>query len=150
MCLIQIIICDKTVSCCSRCNIQKKLLFKTMLFQFKFLWIKGNLKHYFLVNKSSIYPEKHDVIIQNKFLGYSEWKGSARDVTFQAWHLKEEKKIASLHSYLKRSMPETLFETLKNLLYSLQKHLSVRILIIQKPVKWFKMQNGWFPNSPHF
>ena len=33
-------------------------------------------------------------------------------------------------------MPETLFGTLGNLLYSVQKNLLVRTVIIQKPVKW--------------
>ena len=76
-------------------------------------------------------------------MGYSKWKGSVPDVTFWTWHFKRKKKITSLHSYLKRSMPETLFGTLTNLLYSVQKHLSARTLIIQKLVKWFAMQNIW-------
>ena len=76
-------------------------------------------------------------------MGYSKWKGSVLNVTFWKWHFKRKKKITSLHSYLKRSMPETLFRTLPNLLYSVQKNLSVRTLIIQKPVKWFVMQNSW-------
>ena len=59
-----------------------------------------------------------------------------------------KQKITSLHSYLKRSMPETLFRTLPNLLYSVQKNLSVRTLIIQKPVKWFVMQNSWLVSKP--
>ena len=40
-------------------------------------------------------------------------------------------------------MPETLFGTLPNLLYSAKKNLSVRTLIMQKPVKRFVMQNSW-------
>ena len=75
-------------------------------------------------------------------MGYSKWKGSVPDVTFRTWHFKRKKKITSLHSYLKRSMPETLFGTLPNLLYSAHKNLSVRTLIILKPVKWFAMQNS--------
>ena len=51
--------------------------------------------------------------------------------------------MTSLHSYPKRSIPKTLFGTLTNLLLAAQKQLSVRTLIIQKPVKWFEMQNGW-------
>lgn len=42
--------------------------------------------------------------------------------------LQRENKIRSLHSYIKRSMPKTLFGTLRNLLQSVQKHLSVRTL----------------------
>ena len=76
-------------------------------------------------------------------MGYSKWKWGVLDVTFQTWHFKRKHKIASLHSYLRRSMPETLFGTFANLLYSVQKNLSVRTLIIQKPVKWFVMQNSW-------
>ena len=45
-------------------------------------------------------------------------------------------------------MPETLFGTLANLLFSVQKNLSVRTLIIQKPVKWFVMQNSWLVSKP--
>ena len=81
-------------------------------------------------------------------MGYSKWKGSVLDVTFRTWHFKRKKKITSLHSYLKRSMPETLFGALTNLLYSVQKHLSARNLIIQKPVKWFAMQNSWLVSKP--
>ena len=62
---------------------------------------------------------------------------------FRTWHFKGEKKITSLHSYLKRSMPETLFGTLTNLLDSVQKQFLVRTLIRQKLVKWFAMQNSW-------
>ena len=42
--------------------------------------------------------------------------------------LQREKKFRSLHSYIKRSMPKTLFGTLRNLIQSVQKHLSVRTL----------------------
>ena len=69
-------------------------------------------------------------------------------MTFQTWHFKK-KTFTSLHSYLKRSMPETLFGTLTNLLYSFQKNLPVRTLIIQKPVKWFPMQNSWLVSKPY-
>ena len=55
--------------------------------------------------------------------------------------LQKKQKIASLHSYLRRSMPETLFGTLAKLLYSVHKNLAVRTLIIQKPVK-IVMQNS--------
>ena len=52
---------------------------------------------------------------------------------------KEKHKFTQVY----RSIPETLFETLTNLLYSVQKHLSVRTFIIQKkPVKWFAVQNS--------
>ena len=115
----------------------KKLLFETVLFQFKFLWKKGSLKNNFFVNKSSIYPDKNVwrlSIIQSKFLGYNKWKGSVPDVTFRTWNFKRKQKITNLYSYLKRSMPETLFRTLANLLYFVQKNLSVRTFIIQKPV----------------
>ena len=69
-------------------------------------------------------------------------------MTFKKWHFKRKKKITSLHSYLKRSMPETLFGTLPNLLYSVQKNLYVRTLIIKKPVKWFAMENSWLVSKP--
>ena len=126
----------------------KKLLFKTMLFQFKLLWRKVCLKHNFFVSISWIYPEKPQIvwrlsyhIIQNEFLGYSEWKGIVPGMSFQVWHFKGGKEITSLHSYLNRSMPGILIGTLTNLLQSVQKYLSVRTLTIQKPVKWFGMQN---------
>ena len=64
-------------------------------------------------------------------------------MTFRTWHFKGEKKMTSLHSYPKRSIPKTLFGTLTNLLLDAQKQLSVRTLIIQKPVKWFEIQNSW-------
>ena len=64
-------------------------------------------------------------------------------MTFQTWHFKGEKKITSLHSYLKKSMLETLFGTLRNLLDSVQKQFLVRTLIRQKLVKWFAIQNSW-------
>ena len=81
-------------------------------------------------------------------MGHSKWKGSVPDVIFRTWHFKRKQKITSLHLYLKRSMPETLFGTLANLLHSVQKNLSVRTLIIQKPVKWFVMQNSWLVSKP--
>ena len=56
---------------------------------------------------------------------------------------KREKKITSLHSYLKRSIPETLFGTLANLLQSVQKHFSVRTLIIRNQSKNYIKQNSW-------
>ena len=67
---------------------------------------------------------------------------------FRTWHFKRKNKITSLHSYLKRSMPETIFGTLTNLLYSVQKKLLVKNLIIQEPVKWFAMQNSWLVSKP--
>ena len=76
-------------------------------------------------------------------MGYSKWKGCVPDVMFQTLHFKGEKKITSIHSYLKRSMHESLFGTLTNLLDSVQKHFSVTTLIRQKLVKWFAMQNSW-------
>ena len=69
----------------------------------------------------------------------SKWKGSVPDI---------KKKILSLHSYLKRSMPGTLFGTLTKLLYSVQKHLLPRTNVVQKPVKWFAMQNSWLVPKP--
>ena len=65
------------------------------------------------------------------------WAAVNEKGVFRTWHFKRKKKITSLHSYLKRSMSETLFGTLTNLLYSVQKNLTVRTRIIQKPVKWF-------------
>ena len=79
-------------------------------------------------------------------MGCSKWKVSVPDMTFRTWHFKKKKKITSLQTYLKRSMPETLFGTLTNLLYSVQKNLST--LIIQKPVKWFAVQNIWLVFKP--
>ena len=73
---------------------------------------------------------------------YSKWKGSVPDVTFRTWYFKRKKKILSLHSYLKRSMPETLFGRLTNLLYSVRKHLSA-VTLYTEVVKWFAMQNSW-------
>ena len=52
-------------------------------------------------------------------------------MTFQTWHFKEETEMTSLHSYLKRSMPKTLFGTLTNLLDSAQKQFLVRTRIRQ-------------------
>ena len=49
--------------------------------------------------------------------------------------LQRGKENDKLHSYPKRSIPKTLFGTLTNLLLAAQKQLSVRTLIIQKPVK---------------
>ena len=74
-------------------------------------------------------------------MGYSKWKGSVPDVILQ-------KETENQNSYLQRSMPETLFGTLANLLYSVQKNHSVRTLIIQKPVKWFVMQSSWLVSKP--
>ena len=45
-------------------------------------------------------------------------------------------------------MSETFFGTLTKLLYSVQKHLSARTLITQKPVKLFAMQNSWLVSRP--
>ena len=108
--------------------------FLKLLFQFKFLWRKGSLNIISFVSKSAINPEKTQkvwrlIIIHNKFLGYSKWKGSVPDVMFWTWQFKGEKKITSLHSYLKRSMPETLFGTLTNLLYSVQNTFQLELLL---------------------
>ena len=43
--------------------------------------------------------------------------------------LQKEKKITSLHSYLKRSIPETLFGTLTNLIYSIQNTFQLELLL---------------------
>ena len=45
-------------------------------------------------------------------------------------------------------MSETLFGTLANLLCSVQKNISVRTLIIQKPVKRSVIQNSWLVSKP--
>ena len=63
--------------------------------------------------------------------------------------LQRKTKITSLHSYLKRSMPETLFGTLTNLLYSVQKHLSARTLNKNQSNDVQCKTVGWFPNRPH-
>ena len=67
---------------------------------------------------------------------------------FWTWHFKGEKKVTSIHLYMKRSIPETLFGTLTNLRDSVQKHFSIRTLIRQKLVKWFAMQNSWLVSKP--
>ena len=67
-----------------------------------------------------------------------------RDVSLQ-----RKTKITSLYSYLKRSMPETLFGTLTNLLYSVQKHLSARTLHKNQFNDVQCKTVGWFPNHPH-
>ena len=81
-------------------------------------------------------------------MGYSKWKGSVLDMTFWTWHFKRKQKITSWHTYLRRSMSETLFGTLANLLCSVQKNISVRTLIIQKPVKRSVIQNSWLVSKP--
>ena len=63
MCLIQVMICDKKLGVAKQFYIVpdvtcKKLLFQTILFQFKLLCKKSSLKHNFFVSKSLIYPEK--------------------------------------------------------------------------------------------
>ena len=137
----------KTVLYCPGCDLQKSCYLKQCSFSSNFCEEKFVLNNFF-VSKSWIYPEKLQIvwrlsyhIIQNEFLGYSEWKGIVLGMSFQVWHFKGEKKITSLHSYLNRSMPGILIGTLTNLLQSVQKYLSVRTLTIQKPVKWFGMQN---------
>ena len=68
---------------------------------------------------------------------------------FRTWrYFKVEKKITSLHSYLKRLMPETLFRTLTNFLDFVQKHFSVRTLIRQILVKWFPMRSSLLVSKP--
>ena len=132
----------KTISYCSGRDMQKSCYFKQCFFSSNIYEEKAVLNIISLwINLQ--YIQKKQKILRLNYLGYSKWKGSLLDVTFQMWHFKGEKKIASLHSYLKRSMPETLFGTLTNLLDSVQKQFLVRTLIRQKLVKWFAMQNSW-------
>ena len=91
------------------------------------------------MNKSLIHPEKSKKSLKIKLsFKINFWATVNKNRVF--WTdvpdvtLQTEKEI-SLHLHLQRSMPETLFGTLTNLLNSVQKSFSVRTLIKQKLVK---------------
>ena len=89
------------------------------------------------MDKSSIYPEKRtktfktELSFKINFWTTANEKGVFRMCCSRRDTSKGGNNITSLHSYLKRSMPETLFRTLTNLLDFVQKQFLVRTLIRQ-------------------
>ena len=77
-------------------------------------------------------------IIQNKFLRYSKWKGSAPDVTLQ----KEKNNHEFTFISEEINAWNTFWNITKLTILCSEKPFS-KNSIIQKPVKWFAMQNSW-------
>ena len=68
----------------------KKPLFKTILFQFKFLRRKGILKNDFFVNKSSVYPEETKSLKTKLSLKINFWTTVNEKGVFQMRHSRHD------------------------------------------------------------